>query len=235
MASTSRRLNVRIRPCRWRRATARVDEIAGPVANEKLRLKVRLGFIVMDLARHRRVGFGQKVIGRQRVIPDQNSSVVLIFQVPAAAADGQTVIRRRRALAARARLIPLSAGIAVDADFEQVPRRPIFIDLGFAQEFESRLLDRTRADVDVALGAIVPESDLLVHPARDRQADLAISFTGCRRFEFRNPSFKIRTAIASKVSSVSRLQRRSRQEGNRAHSHRSAADLRNPFHLFRPY
>src|SRR6185437_10387843 len=108
------------------------------------------------------------------------------------------------ARAARPRLIPLSARITIDADFEKITRGPVLIDLGLAKELEPRLLNRARADVSVALRTVVPQSDLFVHPSGNHQADFATAFTRRRRLQLCDAVLEIGAAVATKISSCSR-------------------------------
>ena len=108
--------------------------------------------------------------------------------------------------------------MALHADLEDVARAPFLIDLGLADELEARLLDEVGTDVGVLLNAVVPGEKCLVHPARDRQTDFAVSLARRRLFEFRDAGFEIDAA----VTQLSR-ERPGRQREREAHQQRSGS------------
>jgi hypothetical protein len=141
------------------------------------------------------------MIGRCTILSDKHSAELLVLQEPAALANGD-VIRGRSVWIV---LVPFAAVSPEDTKFDDITCGPVLIDLCFADETNARLLDRVCADVDIALGAVVPPGNLFADPARYGQADLAIAFPGCRRFEFRDTLFQNGASIATKIGSFIRL------------------------------
>ena len=99
----------------------------------------------------------------------------------------------------RPNLVPAAGVVSPNADLDRIAGRPVLIDLGFAGELEARLLQVVRADVHVALRAIVPEERGFVDPTRNRQADLAVALAGRGRLEIGDAFFQIRAAVSSEV------------------------------------
>ena len=131
------------------------------------------------------VGVIEQVVGRRAFEADRQLAQLLALDPPVALAHLHRVVMhgRGRCRIRRRILVPASGVVSPNADLDRIAGRPILIDLRFAGELEARLLQVVRADVDVALSAIVPEERGFVDPARDRQADFAVALAGRGRLE----------------------------------------------------
>src|SRR5689334_877816 len=101
------------------------------------------------------------MVGRRAVLSDRHLAERLALDEPARLTRRDVVAR------ARAVLVHGARSGTVDAEFKSVTGRPVAVDLGFAGEFEARLLERVRADVGVALDAVIPREHSFVNPARN--------------------------------------------------------------------
>ena len=61
------------------------------------------------------------------------------------------------------------------------------------------MLDGVGADVDVALGAVIPKQDRLVHPPRNGQANFAVALARRRCLELGDALFEIRAAVSPEI------------------------------------
>ncbi len=191
-----------------KRTTAHAIAVA---AKEEPSLSNRCSLGIREIAGVCSVGIVEQVVCSGAFETDSDLTVRVALQIPVALAN------RQRALGITVvdYLIPRVRCGPHNTDFKRVTRRPIIHNFGLAGEPEAALLEPVCSDVDIALGAVIPEEHGLVHPARNSQRNLAVALASRRRFKLGNTLLKIRAAIAAQIRRFGRCKATSDQPESR--------------------
>ncbi len=118
-------------------------------------------------------------------------------------------------------------GVGVSGlDFHPETGGPFGVDACFAIEPEQRRGGLVVDDVDVVFVLVVPEHHGLIDLTVKPEADLAVAFAGCGRFEFGDALFQVGAAVPAKIGSRHRVRSRhgahcSKRDGTNSALHKA--------------